>query len=522
MSNRPAIIGTSPSEFGGDPFFAFGSAWVVDANWSLPLGWSWSTYDNNMQQEQPSINLLRIDLVTKNVIAIIPLPRLGFIFFQPAYTAFNIVQGYSMCEGAGKLWVVFGNGAEGPWGAGYDTSEYAMAGDANDYAAQTLENQYWQNLPPGVTRPRGVGHVRGLVYSIDPTDNVVKTINPLDNRVDYPQIAFGGGFVWVSQTPILADVLTLNYYHGFSRQNWSPLLRIDPSSSYSLTIPQGQYGIPDPTPRHPTLRVFPDGLSEQPFPTPGVKGYGEYLPTGNYLDWNGGYQGATPSAFNIFYMFFGDGHLVMSTFDAGNAGSQDNVSRISRLNVSNLQVKKGPIIDLYNIIFCPLNNTIWGATYNNDDDEFGAELGGEIWVGDMDLNFTKVPIEVDSWIGLARPEYAPVGVAPDIIRIGFVFGLAFDGIEVFASMIIISGWNSAWADSESVILRISPKSKTIKSIISFELPNPEDPLEWYYGGSAIIRIIYAEDGVLWCNRTLGSKTFPIKQGRFGGWKVGKI
>ena len=104
--------------------------------------------------------------------------------------------------------------------------------------------------------------------------------------------------------------------------------------------------------------------------------------------------------------------------------------------------------------------------------------------------------------------------------------MAFDGIEVFASMIIVSGWASTWADAESVILRISPKSKTIKSIISFEMPtlNPYyGNIEWLYGNSAIIRMIYAEDGVLWCNQTTGSsKTFPLKQGRFGGWKVGKI
>ena len=498
--------GTSPSQFDMDPFFAFGSAWIVDSNWSLPPGWSWFKYANGETQEQPSINLLRIDLVTKRVVAIIPLPRLGFIWFNSIYNAQGIVGigSSDMCEGAGKLWLVFGNGAEGPWGAGYDTSEGAAYGDANDYAAEHLSGQYWPNTPP--YRPRGEGHVRGLVYSIDPTSNTVKTINPLDNRVYYPQIAFGGGFIWVTQTPSPADSYVLNYYHGFSRQNWSPLLRIDPSSSYSLMIPQGQWGVPDSTPRHPTLRVFPDGLSEQSFPT-----YGNLGPP------LAGHPAGAASAFRINEMVFGDRHLVMSTsFD----GASD-VFRVSRLNVSNLEVKKGPVFEkgLYKILFCPLNNTIWGAEYGND-------YSGAIWVGDINLNFTKVPIVIDSWIGLDRPPRYDAPVTP--VRVGFIFGLAFDGVEVFASMIVVSAWESYYYhESESVILRISPKSKAIKSVISFEMPTvslDSGAVDgWFSGSSAIIRIIYAEDGVLWCNQTTGSsKTFPLKQGRFGGWKVGKI
>jgi hypothetical protein len=444
--------------------FAFGSVWVIDAGdypSSAPLPG---------QTLSSVVRLLRIDPVTKLVVAVIPLPgRLGL---RGSSTVASLVFEADMCEGAGKVWLVFGMGGKGPW----------SNGDSNDLAQNAVEGGNYSTP-----------YARGLVISVSPTDNLVKTINPLDNRVEYPKIVFGGGFIWVSQSPRWQDDNELNYAHGFAQEFWSPLLRIDPSSSYSPPV----FGLmsPDLMPCHPTLRVFPNGLSEYPFPT---------------FD----NQQVPGSAFKILEMLYADGYLIMSTefriVDWPGLSPQ-SVLYVSRINTLSLQVKKGPSLALYDLVFCSLNKSIWGNINLGED---GEDDPGQLWAGDIDLNFTRVPIVLDDWIGLS---------SDGTTRVSFIYGLAFDGVEVFASMLIISGWSNYFTQIESVILRINVKNKTIRSFIVFEMPSIEiednETLEWVSG--VPLYILYAEDGLLWVNAFFGP-VFPIKQGRFGGWKVGKI
>lgn len=535
--------------------FAFGSVWSVDTG----------SYANTAPlpgQTVPSVyRLLRIDPATKRVVAIIPLPgRLSFRpgYVPPGHELYNI--GLSMCEGAGKVWLAFGRGGKGPWGNGDRSDQYQTGQEGQDY---------------------GMPWARGLVISVDPADNMVKTINPLDNATDFPSIVFGGGFIWVSQTP---------KHHDFADDvPWSPLLRIDPSSSY---FP----GDPNLMARHPTLRVMLDGLSEEAYPTQASAPYPPWREpyTNNYSNFVGYHVTALwRTAFGITDMIFADGYLIMVTrfryqewysrpvvgyvYDIWNSYYRD-VYRVSSMNVSNLQVKKGPDIppsygpniffqerypgnprvevvikrssDITNIAFSPLNGgSIWytvrlsrnrtadGRTYYQEYDE--------IWVGDMDLNFAKMPIQLDA--SYMEPL---LGVPPGDPELLIVYSLAFDGIDMFATISMGLGIYGDYYNSfnyrlkDGAILRINPKNKTIKSIIKLEFPaersslvNPNivpGTIRWIR--SYAFFIVHAEDGIIWGtpgyydfaasfgdpDDNSSTPTFPIKQGRFGGWKVGKI
>ena len=477
--------------------FAFGSIWVVDTG----------VYDDTAPLPGQTLSsvyrLLRIDPTTKSVVAIIPLPgRLRFRSAGPSHDH-QSYHGLALCEGAGKVWLAFGSGGKGPW----------SNGDSNDVAQSLIE-----------TNPSNP-YARGVVISVSPTDNLVKTINPLDNIVESPQIVFGGGFIWVSQSNRWQDDATLRSCHGFAQEFWSPLLRIDPSSSYSPPV----FGLmsPDLMPCHPTLRVFPN-LWEYPFPAfdsinDNSEAFNISIPTTR----------PPPSSFQIRKMLSADGYLIINTYftvlDTRSGGYQSgnyypySLFRTSRLNTSNLETKKGPSFSasynnefFYQIIWVEKTKSIWVASGNYDEDY--EQLLSEIWVGDIDLNFTKAPIALGSWLSVSPPYgYDTTASVPEGYPslINFVYGLAFDGVEVFASTITISGHDLS---AESVTLRINPKSKTLKSTITFEMPPQQQDDTWYRG--VPLYILHAEDGLFWV--TTGTLVFPIKQGRFGGWKVGKI
>lgn len=486
--------------------FAFGSIWVVDTG----------VYDDTAPLPGQTLSsvwrLLRIDPTTKSVVAIIPLPgRLRFRFGGPSHEH-QPINGLALCEGAGKVWLAFGSGGKGPW----------SNGDSNDLAQIAIEG--------GAGYDSNSQYARGVVISVSPTDNLVKTINPLDNITESPQIVFDGGFIWVSQSNRWQDDYPLRLYHGFAQEFWSPLLRIDPSSSYSPPV----FGLmsPDLMPCHPTLRVFPN-LWEYPFPAfdSPPQAFNISVPTTR----------PPGSSFQIRKMLSADGYLIISTlFDVtdtrGGGYAYGNsypypLNRTSRLNTSNLEAKKGPsfLMDyyynqgFYQTLWVETSNSIWVAL--GKPEEYSPSFSGyrfvsEIWVGDIDLNFTKAPIVLDGWLGTSPPYgYDTIASVPNTYNsiINFIYGLAFDGVEVFASTITFAGYDNS---AESVTLRINPKSKTLKSTITFEMPpqQQDDDDMWYRG--VPLYILHAEDGLFWVNT--GTLVFPIKQGRFGGWKVGKI